>query len=129
MHLRAPGGVRHWLLLGLVLIGIAVALALAFVLTPRRDDLLPRDCSLTPNAYHAGAFQGWKIALPRGGDGGGELFALVDLDDGRRVVAHNVTNPDLKPGDRVVVAEIACVHRAVHLLTEFPAPPAAAERP
>lgn len=123
MQLRGPSRVRHWLIPGAFI--VALAAALAFTLTPRRDDLLPRDCSLTPNAYRPGVFQGWKISLPRGGDGSGELFALVDLDDGRRVMAHNVTNPDLKPGDRVTVAEIACVHRAIHLLTDFPAPPAA----
>ena len=100
---------------------VSLGAALVVALTPGRDDLLPRDCSLTPNAYRSGAFQEWKITLPRGGDGGGELFAIVDLDDGRRVMAHNVTNPDLQRGDRVTVAEIACVHRAVYLLTDFPA--------
>jgi hypothetical protein len=128
MQLRAPSGWRHWLLPSVTLIGIA--LALAFALLPKRHDLLPPDCSLSPTAYRPGTFRGWKVTMTRGGgEGGGELFALVDLDDGRRVVAHNVANPDLKPDDRVTVAEIACVNRAVHLLTDFPAAPPADARP
>lgn len=80
----------------------------------------PRECALTPSAHHPGTFLNWRLSMSPGEGMSGEVSALVRLDDGREVIAYNVTAAGgLSPNDRVTVAEIVCVHRVVYTLTEF----------
>ena len=120
MEWRPIFRLRDWLLpAGTLAVGAGVLL---FALRGEPVDVQPPDCSLNPVAYHPGTFLTWKLALERV-SGGGELSARVRLDDGREVIAYNATNSELRPNDRVTVSEIVCIHRTVHLLTEFGAPP------
>ena len=113
---RSP--LRDWLLPG-----GAAALALVAVAGTyawRTPEEPPRECGLTPAAHHPGTFLNWRLSMSPGEGMSGEISALVRLDDGREVIAFNVTNAGgLSPNDRVTVAEIVCGHRVVFTLTEF----------
>lgn len=77
----------------------------------------PRDCALTPSAHHRGTFQNWRLSMAPGDGLSGEVSAAIRLEDGREVVAYNVTNAaGLSPGDQVTIAEIQCIHRRVFLI-------------
>jgi hypothetical protein len=114
--------------------GVALVAASATVtlLKPQsagdRDEL-PTDCGATPSAYHPGTLVDWPAALaPVAGKepaGNAALYARVRYDSGRMVLAYNATPGRPAAGTRVVVAEIRCIHRTIHLLTELGAPPAA----
>jgi hypothetical protein len=92
------------------------------VLLRPSPDTKPQECTLQPVAHHPGTLVAWTLGRS-GPDGGGELSAKVQLDDGRTVTAYNVPHAGASVTARVVVAEIVCEHRVVHLLTDF-APPA-----
>jgi hypothetical protein len=119
MNWRRTSRLRDWLLPLTTVAGVALVLILAA--RPHSEDVQPPDCSLSPVAYHPGTLLRWKISVNRGGENA-ELSALVQLDDGREITAYNATNEALRVNDRVMVSEIVCIHRRVHLLTEFPAP-------
>ncbi|MFN3868578.1 MAG: hypothetical protein ACK4MF_05875 [Hyphomicrobiaceae bacterium] len=108
---------------GKLLAGVAAALVVAavagtYALRPLDDT--PRECALTPAAHHPGTFLNWRLSTSPGEGMSGEVSALVRLDDGRDVIAYNVTSAGgLSPNDRVTVAEIVCVHRVVYTLTAF----------
>ena len=109
---------RDWLLPGGAAALALVAVAGAYVW--RTPEEPPRECALTPSAHHPGTFLNWRLSMSPGEGMSGEISALVRLDDGREVIAFNVTNAGgLSPNDRVTVAEIVCVHRVVYTLTAF----------
>jgi len=94
---------------------IAAALAAWLVRKPPEDQ--PRDCALTPSGHYAGTFQHWRLSASPGEGMSGEVSAAIKLDDGREIIAFNVTNAGgLSPGDKVTVAEIQCIHRRVFLI-------------
>jgi len=113
-------GWRGWVLPAATLAFILGALVVGFGLHEKRpaEEPLPRECSLTPVRYLTGTFLGWKLDRTSA-DGGGEVSARVRLDDGREIIAYNATLSALEPDTRVTVSEIVCVHRTIHLLTEF----------
>jgi len=77
----------------------------------------PRDCALTPSAHHIGTFQHWRLSMSPGEGMSGEVSAVVQLPDGREIIAYNVTQAaGLSAGDKVTVAEIQCIHRRVFLI-------------
>lgn len=96
---------------------LLVVAALVAWLMPRTVEVQPRECALTPSAHHHGTFQNWRLSMSPGEGMSGEVSAAIQLDDGRDVVAYNVTNAGgLTPGDKVTVAEIQCIHRRIFLL-------------
>jgi hypothetical protein len=103
-----------------LLAGVAGFLVLAALGTwllrqPAEDS--PRDCALTPSSHHTGTFQNWRLSMSPGEGMSGEVSAAIKLDDGREIVAYNVTNAGgLSPGDKVTVSEIQCIHRRVFLI-------------
>ena len=97
----------------LVLVGAAIA---AWVLHDRKEPS-PRDCALTPSALLPGTFRHWRLSMSPVEGMSGEVSAAIELDDGRDIIAYNVTSAGgLSPGDKVVVAEIQCIHRRVYLI-------------
>lgn len=109
---------RDWLLPAGTAVLVLAAVGGAVVLN--RQELPPRECALTPAAHHPGTFLNWRLSMSPGEGMSGEISAHVRLDDGREIIAFNVTNAGgLSPNDRVTVAEIVCVHRVVYTLTEF----------
>ncbi|MBL8565702.1 MAG: hypothetical protein JNM89_08300 [Hyphomicrobiaceae bacterium] len=109
---------RDWMLPGAAVALVVVAVAGTYLWKPKDEP--PRECGLTPAAHHQGSFLNWRLSMSPGEGMSGEVSALVKLDDGREVVAYNVTSAGgLSPGDRVTVAEIVCVHRVVYTLTAF----------
>lgn len=95
---------------------IVVAALATWVLRAPTDDA-PRDCALTPSAHHTGTFQNWRLSMSPGEGMSGEVSAAIRLDDGREIIAYNVTNAGgLSPGDKVTVSEIQCIHRRVFLI-------------
>ncbi|MCB1522263.1 MAG: hypothetical protein KDJ37_17065 [Hyphomicrobiaceae bacterium] len=104
------------LVLGLSATAIVVG-ALATWLTLGQEEEPPRECGLTPTALHQGTFLNWRLSMSPGEGMSGEVSALIRLDDGREIVAYNVTNAGgLTREDRVTISEIQCVHRRVFLL-------------
>lgn len=92
---------------------------------PTADATLPADCGANPSAYHAGTLVDWPAtgaAPAKPGAAGAELYARVRFETGRMVLAYNATTGRPDAGRRVVVAEIRCVNRTIHLLTELGAP-------
>jgi len=78
----------------------------------------PRDCALTPSALHTGTFLHWRLSMAPAEGMSGEVSAVIRLDDGREIIAYNVTNAGgLSVNDRVTVSEIQCIHRKVYLLS------------
>ena len=113
-----PFQVRDWMLPGAAAALVLSAVAGTYVW--RRTEEPPRECALTPAAHHPGTFLNWRLSMSPGEGMSGEISAVVKLDDGREIVAYNVTNAGgLSPADRVTVAEIVCVHRVVYTLTDF----------
>lgn len=120
----------------------AISIALAGVIVvavvsllrpgPADDGGLPADCGTTPSAYHPGAIVDWPgsdtVSKTAEGASAGH-FARVRFDSGRMVLAYNATPARPAPGTRVVVSEIRCVHRTIHMLTELGAPAAPATDP
>lgn len=97
---------------------LLVAGAVGSWLTFGRDDQQPRDCALTPSALHQGTFLHWRLSMAPGEGMSGEVSAVIRLDDGREIIAYNVTNAGgLTANDRVTVSEIQCIHRRVFLLS------------
>ncbi len=115
--------------ISIALVGV-IAVAVVSLLRPKPadDGGLPADCGTTPAAYHSGTIVDWP------GSGGSASnapdstsaghFARVRFDSGRMVLAYNATPARPAPGTRIVVSEIRCVHRTIHLLTELGAPAA-----
>lgn len=104
------------ILLPLVALAL-VAAAVAAWLMPRAHEEAPSDCALTPAAHHRGTFQHWRLSMAPGEGGSGEISASILLDDGREIIAFNVTEAGgLSEGDKVSIAEISCVHRSIFLL-------------
>lgn len=116
MSNTTPSAWRDWLLPGGVLALVVAAVAGSYVW--RAPQEAPRECGLTPSALHDGTFLNWRLSMAPGEGLSGEVSAAVRLDDGREIIAYNVTNAaGLSPNDRVVVSEIQCVHRKVFLLS------------
>lgn len=118
--------------ISIALVGVIAAAALMLLRTkPAGDGGLPADCGTTPSAYHPGVIVDWPGtdgAAPRAGEAAERgYFARVRFDSGRMVLAYNATPANPVPGARVVVAEIRCVHRTIHLLTELGAPAASSK--
>lgn len=109
-----------------------IAVAAVSLLRPKsvNDAGLPADCGTTPSAYHPGAVIDWPgsgaATTKTAGGASADHFARVRFDSGRMVLAYNTTPAKPAIGARVVVAEIRCVHRTIHLLTELGAPAAPA---
>lgn len=98
-------------------IGLVMAALAAWLMTAHREEAAPRDCALTPSAIHQGTFRHWRLSMSPGEGMSGEVSAAVTLDDGREIVAYNVTNAaGIAPGDKVAVSEIQCIHRRVFLI-------------
>lgn len=111
-----PSTWRDWLLPGGALTLVLVAVAGSYLW--RTPQVVPRECGLTPSALHDGTFLNWRLSMAPGEGLSGEVSAAVLLDDGREIIAFNVTNAGgLSANDRVVVSEIQCVHRKVFLLS------------
>ncbi len=115
--LRENTPIRTGLLAGGALLLIGVALATWVMRRPAEET--PRDCGLTPAAHHTGTFRNWRLSMSPGEGMSGEVSAVIELADGREIVAFNVTNAGgFSPGDKVTVAEIQCIHRRVFLIQE-----------
>lgn len=104
------------ILLPLVALALVGAAVVAWLM-PRANEEAPSDCALTPAAHHRGTFQHWRLSMAPGEGGSGEISAAIRLDDGREIIAFNVTEAGgLSEGDKVSIAEISCVHRRIFLL-------------
>ena len=105
-----------------------IAAAVVSLLRPKPadDGGLPADCGTTPAAYHTGTIVDWPGSGGAIHDAAGTTsashFARVRFDSGRMVLAYNGTPARPAPGTRIVVSEIRCVHRTIHMLTELGAP-------
>jgi len=115
MAARSRSSLRAALLAGGA--GLLIVAALAAWLTRGPVEPAPSDCALTPSAHHSGTFQHWRLSMSPGEGMSGEVSAAIKLDDGRDIIAYNVTNAGgLTPGAAVTIAEIQCIHRRVFLI-------------
>ena len=115
---RMRAGFNSWKSLVLALFAsLIIAVALASWLVHEQPEVSRNDCALTPSTLLEGTFRHWRLSMSPAEGLSGEVSAAVDLEDGRQIVAYNVTDAGgLSSGDRVTVAEIQCVHRRIYLI-------------
>lgn len=111
-------GNRSWQKLVLALLaGFIIIAALATWVMHEQPEVSRNDCALTPSALLTGTFRNWRLSMSPAEGLSGEVSAAIALEDGREVIAYNVTEAGgLTAGDKVTVAEIQCVHRRIFLL-------------